>query len=113
MYTSENKNSENKSCSFIARRVTYFPHSKCLLFSTFYLVVLAVLLLPKEKYPVPSNIKTQAFPRKRCLKGPHRQRTLILLLIEFNKTLPEPRNAMINQRMSTTQVLFRCFNHKH
>ena len=104
--------SENKNCSFTGRSVTYSPYSKCWLFSTFYLVVVVVLLLPKEKYPVPSNIKIQAFPRKSCLGGPHRQRTLILPLTEFNKTLPAPRNAMINQ-LILTQVLFICFNHKH
>lgn len=98
--------SENKNRSFTARSVTCSPHAKCWLFSTFYLVVLAVLLLPKEKYPVPRNIKTQ------LSQGPHRQRTFILRLIEFNKILPAPRNAMINHLISTP-VLFICFNHKH
>lgn len=99
--------SENKNWSFTARSVRCSPHAKRWLFSTFYLVVLAVLLLPKEKYPVPRNIKTQAFPRTS-----QAERTLILCLMEFNKILPAPRNAMINQLISTL-VLFICFNHKH
>lgn len=53
VYTSENTNAEKKNCSFTARSVTYIPHSKCWLFSTFYLVVLFCSCRKKNiLYPV-------------------------------------------------------------